>query len=76
MQKFKNALEANKASSPFDIFNLAKMSFDIIIFYKETSKIPIHAVFFYFDFEGIESNIEVIKMAVLFDILCYLQTII
>lgn len=75
MQKFKNALEANKASNPFDVFNLTKLSFDIIIFYKETSKIPIHAVFFYFDFEGIESNIEVIRMAVLFDILNYFQTI-
>ena len=48
-----------------------KTTIDIIIFYKDTSKIPINAVFFNVDLTRIDLNLEIQKMELFLDLLAY-----
>ena len=55
------------------IISLERISLDFLIFYKETSSIPIHAVFMLFDLGRIEISIEPYKIATLMDIASYMS---
>lgn len=73
LSKFYETKELNKTRNSFRILSLERMSFDIIMFYKETSLIPVHAVFMLLDFSKIEINLEAYKISTLFDILSYFK---
>lgn len=59
----------------FDIISLTKINTDIILFYKETSQIPVHAAFFNIDLSEIDLNFEMNKVEVLMDVLAYFENI-
>lgn len=48
-----------------------KTTIDIIIFYKDSSKIPINALFFNIDLSRIDFNLEIQKMELFLDVLAY-----
>jgi hypothetical protein len=72
-KKFEEAMRANRQNA-FDVFTLTRVACDFIIFYKETSKIPIHGVFLFFDMGNINFKIEIHKIAVLMDVASHFQT--
>lgn len=73
LQKFYETLRLNRENS-FDVFSLTRVALDLIIFYKETSKIPIHGVFLFFDLGNINSKLEIHKSAILMDVASHFQT--
>jgi len=74
LAKFYETKELNKSRNSFRVISLERISFDIVLFYKETSNIPIHAVFLLFDLGKIEFNLECYKITTLLDVLSYFQT--
>lgn len=71
LNKFYETKELNKSRSSYRIFSLDRISFDVILFYKETSLIPVHAAFLLFDMGKIEVNLEAYKLSTFFDVLSY-----
>lgn len=74
LAKFYETKEINKSRNSFKVVSLERISFDIIIFYKDSATIPVHAVFLLFDLGKIEFNLEAYKMSTLFDVVSYFQT--
>lgn len=72
-KKFEETMRANRETA-FDVFTLTRVACDLIIFYKETSKIPIHGIFLFFDMGNINFKIEIHKMAILMDVASHFQT--
>lgn len=74
LSKFYETKEMNKARSSFKIFGIDRISFDIVLFYKESSLIPVHAAFLLFDCGKLEANIEAYKISTFLDVLNYFNT--
>jgi hypothetical protein len=74
LAKFYEAKEANKARNSYRLVSLERISLDLILFYKETSLIPVHAGFLLFDLGRIEVNLEAFKVSTFFDIMSYFKT--
>lgn len=71
-QKF-GAIKKN--INQFDLLHLKAISGDIIIFYKEGSQVPVHAVFLNFDCEKADVNFEINKSEILLDISAYFNNV-
>jgi hypothetical protein len=71
-KKFEETLRINQENA-FNVYNMSQVVCDFIIFYKKTMKIPIHAIFMFFDFGNITSKIEIHKMAILMDVVSHFQ---
>ena len=75
LNEFKKTLRENSLQNSFDIIQVSRISVDMIIFYKETSKVPVHGVFVLCDCGNIVVNVEAYKMAVLMDVVAHFQTL-
>lgn len=74
LAKFYETKDLNKARSSYRLLALDRISLDLVLFYKETSLIPVHAAFLLFDLGRVELNLEAYKVSTFFDILSYFQT--
>lgn len=52
-----------------------KTTIDIIIFYKDSSKIPINAMFFNIDLSRIDFNLEIYKMELFLDVMAHFNNV-
>lgn len=75
LKRFYENLKADKMQNSFDLLFLKKVSGDLIMFYKDSSKIPINAIFFLFDLSEVLLNTEINKLAILFDVLAFFKNI-
>ena len=71
LRKFNSHLKQNRLENTFDLFAINKMTVDFIIFYKESSKVPIHGVFINFDLASVDFNLEIKKFDEILELLSY-----
>lgn len=55
----------------FELFAMHSMEFDIVVFYKDTSQIPINAIFINIYYQQILFNFKIQKMELILDIIAY-----
>ena len=55
---FVEKFQKNKSIS-FDLINVKELVLDVILFYKETSQIPLNAVFLNFDIKKVIINFQI-----------------
>ena len=67
---FMDKFQRNKSFS-FDLINLYKQSLDIILFYKDSSQIPLNSFFLNFDISKLIFNFKIQKVELLLDIISY-----
>lgn len=75
LKRFYENLKADKMQNSFDLLSLKKITSDIVLFYKDSSKIPVNAVFVLFDFSQIVFNAEINKISILLDVLAFFKNI-
>ncbi len=73
IKKFQQNLHRDRMNNSFDILSINKLSGDFIIFYKETSKVPIHGVFLFYNCSEFNVNFELSKTEILLDIAAYFK---
>lgn len=71
---FINKFQRNKSFS-FDLINLHQQALDVIIFYKDTSQIPLNAVFLNFDIKKLIFNFKIQKVELLLDIIAHYKNV-
>lgn len=71
IHKFHDNLKKNRFENSFDLLSLNKISGDFIIFYKESSKVPIHGVFVNFEFLNLDLNLEINKFEIILELMSY-----
>lgn len=75
LKRFYENLKADKLQNSFDLLTLKKITADVVMFYNDSSKIPVNAVFLLFDLSEVIFNAEINKLSTVFDVLAFFKNI-
>ena len=75
LKRFYENLKLDKLENSFDLVAFNKVTLDLVMFYKNSSKIPIHAAFMLLDLHEIILNTEINKIAVVLDVLAFFSNL-
>ena len=65
----------HKDPDKFDVFTMNQFKLDLLLFYKENSKIPIYAAFLYLDFDDLIIKLSVNQTDIFMNALNYLSNV-
>ena len=75
LKRFYENLKLDKLENSFDLIALNKITLDLVLFYKSSSKIPIHAAFLLLDLHQVLFNTETNKISVVLDVVAFFANI-
>ena len=75
IQQFYDTLVNNKMQNTFDLLNIREIKGDIILFYQNKSKIPLHALYTSFYWAEFVLKLELNKIIIFMDVLAFFMSI-